>query len=137
MKATQAFKETVAYYLQGMARTDRSFADKFSSPSKSMDDCITYILNTVKDSGVNGFTDEEVYSMAVHYFMEDGIDPGKPATCRVVVNHTVELSEEEKQELRNKARLQFYSDEMSSRKSKSHKQAVSPAEEEPNLFNIF
>ena len=102
-----------------------------------MDDCITYILNMVKDSGVNGFTDEEVYSMAVHYFMEDGIDPGKPVDCRVVVNHTVELSEEEKQELRNKARLQFYSDEMSSRKSKSHKPAVPTQSEEPNLFNIF
>lgn len=36
--------------------------------------------------------------MALHYYDEEDIDIGKPVSCKVVVNHTVELTEEEKAE---------------------------------------
>jgi hypothetical protein len=71
--------------------------------TKALTNCIVYILNTVQKSGCNGFADEEIYSMAVHYYDEDGIDAGKPIDCKVFVNHTVELTAEEKEEARREA----------------------------------
>ena len=41
--------------------------------------------------------------MALHYYDEEDIDIGKPVSCKVVVNHTVELTEEEKAEARRNA----------------------------------
>jgi uncharacterized protein (UPF0248 family) len=103
MKTTDHFKSTILTYLENRALTDTLFAPRFNNPSKNIDDCVSYILNTVKESGYNGFADDEVYSMAVHYYDEENIEVGKAFDCRVVVNHTVELTEEEKQEARQKA----------------------------------
>ena len=41
--------------------------------------------------------------MAVHYYDEDNIDVGKSINCKVVVNHTVELTQEEKDQARKDA----------------------------------
>ena len=97
------FKNTILSYLQGRAENDALFATNFNKPEKNIDDCITYILNTVQSMGVNGLTDDEVYSMAVHYYDEDNIAIGKAIDCQVVVNHTVELTEEEKEQARKEA----------------------------------
>ena len=80
------------------------FAPRYANPKKNIDDCITFILNYVKQSGCNGFADDEIYSLAMHYYDEDDIDIGKPLTnCKVVVNHTIVLTEEEKAEAHAKA----------------------------------
>ena len=104
MKSTEHFKHTIETYLRDRAETDELFAVSFSNPDKNMDDCCTYILNCVKQSGCNGFADEEIYSMAVHYYDEDNIDIGNPVNCQVVVNHIIELTEEEKQQAHKEAR---------------------------------
>ena len=57
----------------------------------------------MKESGCNGFADDEIYSLAMHYYDEDDIDIGKPLKCNVVVNHTIVLTEEEKAEAKRKA----------------------------------
>jgi len=67
-KATDYFKATIQNYLEQRAQTDELFAPVFANPKKSIDDCVAYILNTVQKSGINGFTDDEVYSMALHYY---------------------------------------------------------------------
>lgn len=95
MKTTEHFKNTIKKYLDDRAFVSAPFAEKYRNGSKNIDDCITYILNTVQSSGCNGFTDDEVYGMAVHYYDEETIDVGKEITCRVAVNHIVELTEEE------------------------------------------
>lgn len=103
-KATDYFKQTIHNYLQHRAQADELFAPRLANPKKNIDDCITYILNYVKQSGCNGFTDDEIYSLALHYYDEDNIDIGKPlANCKVVVNHTIELTEAEKVQAREKA----------------------------------
>ncbi len=90
--------------MQHRAQADELFAPRLANPKKNIDDCITYILNYVKQSGCNGFTDDEIYSLALHYYDEDNIDIGKPlANCKVVVNHTIELTEAEKVQAREKA----------------------------------
>ena len=44
-----------------------------------------------------------ITSFDKHYYDEEDIDIGKPVSCKVVVNHTVELTEEEKAEARRNA----------------------------------
>ena len=102
--ATDYFKQTIQSYLQRRAQEDELFAPRYANPKKNIDDCITFILNYVKQSGCNGFADDEIYSLAMHYYDEDDIDIGKPLTnCKVVVNHTIVLTEEEKAEARRQA----------------------------------
>lgn len=102
-KGTRAFNDTIREYLEGMADNDALFAVKFANPTKSMEDCVTYIINQVQKSGCNGFADDEIFGMAVHYWEESEIEVGNPITCKVVVNHTVELTEEEKEQARQDA----------------------------------
>ena len=96
MKGTEHFKQTIKEYLDGRAQTDELFAVSYAKENKNLDDCITFILNQVKASGCCGMTDDEVWSLAIHYYDEDNIDVGNPISCGVVVNHKVELTEEEK-----------------------------------------
>ena len=103
MKSTEHFKHTIETYLRDLAETDELFAVSFNNPDKTIERCITYILNCVQKSGCNGFADEEIYSMAVHYYDEKNIEVGNPIGCKVVVNHTVELTAEEKEQARQNA----------------------------------
>ena len=92
MKATNHFTRTILTYLELRAESDTLFAESFAKENKNIDDCITYILNTVQKSGCNGFADEEIYSMAVHYYDEDDMKVGEKITAHVVVNHVIELT---------------------------------------------
>lgn len=65
----------------------RTFAPRYANPKKNIDDCCTFIINQVRQSGCNGFADEEIYSMALHYYDED-IDIGKPVSCKQESFHT-------------------------------------------------
>lgn len=95
-KGSLAFKHTIKEYLENRAFADPLFAETFKKPNKNIDDCIIYILNTVQKSGCNGFTDAEVFGMAVHYYDEDNIEVSKAnSSATVVVNHKVELTTEE------------------------------------------
>lgn len=112
MKASEQFKQTIQAYLTQRAEKDESFAARLNLPTKNIDECVNFILNTVQKSGCNGFDDAEIYGMAVHYYDEDEIDPDylKKMGCNVVVNHTVELTQEEKDELAEKAKKDYYED---------------------------
>ena len=103
MKATDPFKTTIKAYLENRAANDELFAETYAKEGKNIDDCVTYILNQVKASGCNGFADDEIYGMAVHYYDEDKIEVGKPMTGKVVVNHSVEITEEDIATARQKA----------------------------------
>ena len=111
-KGTMAFADTIRHYLEKRAENDVLFAVKFANPSKSVEDCVTYIINEVKKSGCNGFTDDEIFGKAVHYFEENEIEVGNPINCKVVVNHTVELTEEEKEQARQDAIERLRQEEM-------------------------
>ena len=71
MKGTEQFTRTIAEYLNGRSMTDPSFAPNLQKPHKNIEECILYILSEVQRSGCNGFADEEIYSMAVHYYDEE------------------------------------------------------------------
>ena len=95
---------------------------------------MTYILNTVQKSGCNGFADNEIYGMAVHYYDEESIDIGKEINCRVAVNHTVELTDEDKQEAKEKAMAKLIEKEAESMKKKSVKKREQTNVEQTSLF---
>ena len=111
MKSTENFKRVIHNYLQKRAQSDELFAKTLAKPGKNIDDCITYILNTVQKSGCTGFEDDEIYSMAVHYYDEDNIDAGNPVNCAIVTNHTVELTPEEIEEAKAEARQKVIDEE--------------------------
>ena len=111
MKATDSFKRTIQGHLDQVADLDDLFLVKLKNPKKNIDDCITYILNEVKKSGCNGFEDDEIFNMAIHYYDEDKIEVGKPISGKVVVNHHVIITEEEKAEIKQKAINEVIADE--------------------------
>lgn len=139
MKGTEHFTRTIAEYLNRRAATDPLFAPNLQKPNKNIGECITYILNEVQKSGCNGFDDEEIYSMAVHYYDENNIEIGKPIDCRVAVNHVVELTEEEKAEARKDAIRQYQREELAkiqSRNARPKKRETTEIASQPSLFEF-
>lgn len=103
-RGTERMKEVIRGYLEREAAKDAAFAQSYAREDKSLDECIDYIITTVKATGREGFDDSEIYGMAVHYYQED--DPGKITRGiggQVVINHAVELSPEEIEEAKRKA----------------------------------
>lgn len=136
MKGTENFKRTIQAYLEERAKVDELFAKSYAKPNKNIDDCITFILNEVQKSGCNGFEDDEIFGMAVHYYDEDNLSVGEKISCDVVVNHKVELSEEEKQELKEKARNDFYQEQLSKQREVAKpKKKVETKDAGPTLFD--
>ena len=136
MKGTENFKRTIQAYLEERAKVDDLFAKSYAKPNKNIDDCITFILNEVQKSGCNGFEDDEIFGMAVHYYDEDNLSVGEKISCEVVVNHKVELSEEEKQELKEKARNDFYQEQLSKqREVLKPKKKIETKDAGPTLFD--
>lgn len=139
MKGTEHFTRAIAEYLNQRAATDPLFAPNLQKPNKSIEECITYILSEVQKSGCNGFDDDEIYSMAVHYYDEDDIEVGKATNCQVMVNHVVELTEEEKAEARQEAIKQYQREELAkiqSRNAREKKTENTKAQVQPSLFDF-
>ena len=136
MKGTEHFTRTITEYLNQRAATDPLFAPNLMKPNKNIEDCVTYILNEVKKSGCNGFDDDEIYSMAVHYFDTDNINIGKPLNCHIAVNHVVQLTEEEKAEARRCAIEQYQHAQLA--KLRNHSEPTKKVETkivQPSLFD--
>ena len=108
MKATEAFAKTIGAYIEKEKQADPLFAKCVDDqPKKTIQGCVNYILNEVKKSGIAGWTDAEIFGMAKHFYDEKELkDPGA-VRARVVVNHHVELSEDEKAEAKKKALKEY------------------------------
>lgn len=139
MKATEHFKQTIKAYLDERAKNDELFAVSYAKENKNMDNCVTFILNQVKRSKCMGLTDEEVYSLAVHFFDEDDIEIGNPIACNVIVNHTVELTEEEMAQARQEAFKEYQAEQLSKMQKRTNKPKTPKAQPEittPSLFDF-
>ena len=139
MKATEHFKQTIKAYLDERAENDELFAVSYAKENKNMDDCVTFILNQVKRSKCMGLTDEEVYSLAVHFFDEDDIEIGNSIACNVIVNHTVELTEEEKAKARQEALKEYQAEQLRKMQKRTNKPKTPKAQPEittPSLFDF-
>lgn len=118
-KGTEEFRQTIERYI--MSRQDVDI-NKYSD--KNINNCINYILTQVEKSQCNGFTDDEIYSLAVHYYDEPNETLGdiqKDISMNCVVNHHVELTEEEKAEIKKNAMDKLMKEEMDRMKAKPQK----------------
>lgn len=132
-KGSERFKEAIKAYLDAEAERDPYFALSYENPNKSLDECVDYILTTVKESGCAGFDDPEIYGIAIHYYQEE--DPGKITKGiggQVIVNHHVDLTEEEIAEAKQKALDKITQEELNKQKEKERKEKerAKKAEEE-------
>lgn len=133
MKVSGTFKEVIQEYLNKRAEQDTVFAEKLKN--KKIDDCITYILNQVQKSGINGFADEEIFGMAVHFFDEPKLKPGSKINAKVIINQSVELTPKEIEEARIQAKAKLVEEEMERlRKPKKAKKADDTKSNELSLF---
>ena len=123
-------------YLEQRAEEDALFAKKYRNPAKNMDECVTHILNYVQKSGCNGFTDGEIFGQAIHYYEENEIEVGKPMDCQVVVNHVVELTEEEKAEARQNAARRYQEEELRKLQNRNRPPARKVTQPQPSLFDL-
>ena len=140
MSGTEQFTRTIAEYLNLRAATDPLFAPNLAKPHKNIEDCITYILQQVQQSACNGFEDDEIYSMALHYYDEDDLEVGSPIACHVVVNHTIVLTEEEKAEAHKQAIQQYQAQELRRLQEPKRVKAKASTDSEqvpqPSLFDM-
>ena len=104
MKGSEHFTRVITEFLNQRAMADPLFAPNLTKEHKSIEECVTYILTEVYRSGCSGFDDSEIFGMAVHYYDEDDIVvEDNPSISSVVVNHRIELTDEEKAKARQKA----------------------------------
>ncbi len=113
MKSSENFIEAIRNYLDSRAESDNLFAIRYADPSKSLSECCQFILIEVKRQGVSVMTNDEVYSLATHYFDGDVSEKeiGKPINCKVVISKD-QLTEEDKATLKEQAMEQFKQEQL-------------------------
>lgn len=101
------FKEVIKAYLDDLASNDELFAKSYAKENKNIDECVKFIYQEVKKSGRCGFNDDEIYNLAVHYYDEDNLGKITGVSGSVVVNHAIQLTEEEKEAAKARALADF------------------------------
>ena len=138
MKGTDHFKKILKDFLDQRAKCDELFRTKYETTSRTIDDVVTYILNEVKASGCCGFSDDEIFSMAVHVIDEPSIEIGKSQDCNVVVNHHIELTDEEKAEQKALALRRFQEEELRKLQNRNAKpKSVKPQATKTPELSLF
>jgi len=131
MNSTNQFKNVIKAHLDNRAKQDPLFAASYKKEDKNIDQCINFILNSVKESKRKAFTDEEIYSLAVHYYDEDSIKEVPKAKSCTVVCPAVELTEEDKEEAKRQA-IEAYKAKLTTKKKHKHKSIK--VDDCPSLF---
>lgn len=137
MNGTDYFKETIKNYLDTKAKNDELFRAKYESHNRPIENVVTYILNQVQKSGCHGFHDDEIFGMAVHFYEEQITDIGKSMNCNVVVNHHIELTEEEKEEQRKIALKRFQDEELRKLEQRNRPKAKPQTENKQPQLSLF
>lgn len=133
-------KIAIKTYLDNRAATDTLFAVVYAKPHKSIDECFNYILGEAKKRGSSVcMTDEEVYSLAVHYYDEDNIKaPKAPSGYRATTSKPapdVQLTEDEKTQAREAAKKAYEHQCMMEYAEKATLQKQKLAEQKKNAKN--
>lgn len=105
VKKLDTFQLTIKEYLDKYSNTDETFKTRYDGSNEKIVECCNYIINCVKETKRQGFADEEIYKMARDFYVDD-IDKEKCKDSghgKVVVNHTIELTEAEKDKARKQA----------------------------------
>lgn len=138
MKGTDHFKKIISDYIESRKASDASFREACEKVNRPIDDVVTYILNYVQQSGCNGFSDDEIFGLAVTCCEESDINIGKPINAHVIVNHHLELSDEEKAQQHAIALKRYQDEELLKMRNRANKPkpATKPVVEAPSLFDF-
>lgn len=110
-KELNEFQKAIKAYLDTRAAEDELFAKSYAKENKSIEECCNYITSEVRKTGRCGFADEEIFGLAVHYYDEDDLGEIKAVNAKVVVNHEIQLTEEEKAAAKARALAKFEGEE--------------------------
>lgn len=103
MKPSKEFQKTIKNYLDKRAAEDTLFAETLKKVNKNIEECCNYVMKCAKDGGCAGYSDDEVFRWAVHYYDEDDIKNIAPVGGKVVINQSIELTEDDKIQAKSKA----------------------------------
>jgi len=136
MKAvSNPFKEIIKSYLEKRASEDELFAVTFQKENKNLDECCNYVMQCAQKGGNQGYTDDEVFGWAVHYYDEDDLKDIKPIAGKVIVNQREELTPVDLEEAKRIALERVISEEKERLKKKvSHKKSDSGSAVQSELF---
>lgn len=111
------FEKVIKTHLDDFASKDAEFSNKYAEKAAKLGgidavikQCCNYICREVEKSGRQGFADAEIYGMAVHFIDESELTAAKGVNGQVVVNHSIELTEADKERLRKEAEAEFKRD---------------------------
>lgn len=146
LKSNDAAITAMQQMLQERCIAEPDFAVKMSNPSKSMDGAVNYLCSQIQKSGMCCVDDATVMNILVHYFDENEIEDCGNVNCNIVVSKP-ELSEEDKQYLREEAMEQYREEQLreirrqSAPKPQPHKTASAPKAKaevnvQPSLFDF-
>lgn len=139
MKGSESFKKVIQDYLNDAAKMDPIFAKHLQKEGKNIDDCVTYICNWAKNNGLNGYSDNEIYGQAIHYYIEDNIEVGTMPRGQVISNRHIELTEEEKAEVKASALEEAVQEEKIRlrRRNRASVSNATPANDTPTQASLF
>lgn len=134
------FQLAIKSYLDELSLIDEQFAAKYSSEEKSIEKCCAFIISEMKklaQNNVMGATDDEVYGLALHYYLEDKLDADLQFTNNVLVvsNQFVDLTEEEKAEAKKAAIAQYQKEELQKLQSRKKPVVKKEIQVQPSLFD--
>ncbi len=134
------FQLVIKAYLDELSKIDAQFAAKYRSEEKSIEECCAYIISEMKklaQNGGMGATDDEVYGLAIHYYLEDELDADLHFTnsVSIVSNQFIDLTEEEKAEARQNAIWEFQKEELQKLQNRKKQIVKKELQVEPSLFD--
>lgn len=136
------FETTIKAYLDGVAEKDEAFRAKYEAKlkadDKSITNCCNYICGWARDQKREGYTDEEIYGQALHYYDEADVKvTGSQGACKVVVNHAVALTEAEKKKAKAKAMESYEREQKAKLEASRQKKAVKAATQPTQMDDLF
>ncbi|MEN2416185.1 Cas9 inhibitor AcrIIA9 family protein [Flavobacterium mesophilum] len=86
MNGSDKFKKRIEDFLNEKSQSDALFAPMLEKASKSVEDCLKYIIAEVRKTGLCAFDDSEIFDMAVRYYTDDSICTPAEIPYRVTTN---------------------------------------------------
>lgn len=125
-------KQVIKMYLDVNAMQDAEFKAKYSNPSKNIDECILYIQSEMLKQALEGKdkkdvhaacvmpSDDEVFALAVRYYMDDDlkVDGSAFDNVKVLSRSATTFTDEEKSEMRQEAIRNYQNDVIAEQKKK-------------------
>lgn len=112
---TSSFEKIIKAYLDKKAASEPDFAVTYAKENKNIHDCCSYIISEAEKQAktegsgrVCAMSDEQAYSLAVHYYDEDDIVINEAARekCKIDANQAEQKTVEEKKGAKRKKKAE-------------------------------